>query len=62
MQYLSVTGTGTHSLLGSSLCGCRRTGHHWRDGLSAEKARHSLEVEEIVDLVYWFTLTRSDSG
>ena len=61
VQYSSVAGTETHSVAVHFVI-ASSTGWDWRDGLFAEKIRHSLEVEEIIDLVYWFALIRSDSG
>jgi len=61
VQYPSVAGTEAHSLA-VYFAIADVTTWDWRGGPFTETIRHSLEVEEIIDLVYWFALIRSDSG
>lgn len=61
VQHPSVADTEAHSLaVHFVIAGV--AAWDWRDGLFAEITRHSLEVEDILDLVYWFALIRSNSG
>lgn len=61
MQYPSVAGTEAHSLAVQSVV-AGTTAWDWRDGPFAEIIKHSLEAEEVIDLVYCFALIRSGSG